>query len=261
MKTFAYTIEGAVAWLRLNREKVLNALNQQFFEDLNHVLDELGALKSLRVLVITGTGKSFAAGADIAEMSLMNSAAAQAFSERGQQTFERLAGFPVPVISAINGFALGGGLELAMACDIRIASDRARFGQPEVSLGLIPGFGGTQRLAHLVGYSDAIYLLTTGVMIKAEEALRIGLVQKVVEHEKLDMEVSRMADVIVSRGPEAVRRVKEVTRMVWNRLPDQGTRNEADVFSSLFKGEGAEGMSAFLEKRTPHWIMAEKQSL
>ena len=157
-------------------------------------------------MVITGEGKAFVAGADIAEMVDMTPGEGSAFGKVGQNTFRSLELMEIPVIGAINGFALGGGLELAMGCDIRIASSKAKFGQPEVNLGMIPGYAGTQRLPRLVGLGDALYLLMTGDMIRADEALRIGLVQKVVEPEELMDEVMKIAKTIILKGPKAVKK-------------------------------------------------------
>jgi enoyl-CoA hydratase len=159
----------------------------------------------------------------------------------------------IPVIAAINGYALGGGLELAMACDFRIASSKAKFGQPEVNLGMIPGYGGTQRLPRLVGIGDALYMLMTGEMINAETALRIGLIQKIVESEQLMDEALRIAETIISKGPMAVKKVKYVTRQGILSDFEEGCNQEALYFGSQFKAEGEKGMRAFLEKRKPDW--------
>ena len=159
----------------------------------------------------------------------------------------------IPVIAAINGYALGGGLELTLGCDIRIASTKAKFGQPEVNLGMIPGYGGTQRLPRLVGLGNALFLLMTAEVISAEEALRIGLVQKVVEHEQLMEETLKIARAILSKGPEAIRKVKYVTRTGIQEDFMMGCELESEYFSSQFKAEGEEGMKAFLAKRKPNW--------
>jgi enoyl-CoA hydratase len=178
---------------------------------------------------------------------------AEAFSLRGQNTFRGFSTVEVPVIAAINGFALGGGLELALACDFRIASSTAKFGQPEVNLGLIPGYAGTQRLPRLIGMGDALFMLTTGEMITAADALRIGLVQKVTEPEQLMDEAFRIAGVIASRGPDAVKLVKFVARQGYQVSLAQGSQLEAQSFGQLFGKQGTEGMKAFLEKRKPQW--------
>ena len=236
-----------------SRPKALNALNSQFFDEMNDLLDNVEKQKDIRVLIITGEGKAFAAGADIAEMVDMNSEQAQQFSLKGQAVFLRLEQLAIPVIAAVNGFALGGGCELMQACDIRIASAAAKFGQPEVNLGLTPGYAGTQRLPRQIGGANALYLLLTGDMISAEEALRMGLVQKVVEPEDLLEEAMKIARTIGSRGPAAVAKVKKLVREGLQIDFSKAARMEAEFFGSLFGNEGTEGMRAFLEKRKPSW--------
>lgn len=245
--------EGNIVVLTLSRPQALNALNTKFFDEMDHFLDSMAHDGTIRVLIITGEGKAFVAGADIAEMVNMNGEQARAFSRKGQEVFDKIGVMPFPVIAAINGYALGGGLELAMACDIRIASDKAKFGQPEVSLGLIPGYAGTQRLPRLTNLADALYLLTTGEAVDANTALAMRLVQKVVEPEKLMEEAMRIANVIASRGPMAVKLVKSVTRNGLNGSFNEGELLEAKHFGDPFGTEGTEGMKAFLEKRKPEW--------
>jgi enoyl-CoA hydratase len=248
-------ITDGIALVTISRPQALNALNTRFFHEMDELTASLQASGNIRVMVITGEGKAFVAGADIAEMVHKDSAEGSAFSRLGQNTFRNLERMPFPVIAAVNGFALGGGLELAMACDFRIASAKAKFGQPEVNLGLIPGYAGTQRLSRLTSLGDALFLLTTAEMIGAEEALRIGLVQKVTEPEQLIEEVMRLAKLIASKGPKAVQKVKQVTRKGFFMGLDEGSELEADEFGSLFGpgAEGEEGMKAFLEKRQPNW--------
>jgi len=248
-------ITDGIALVTISRSQALNALNTRFFHEMDELTASLQASGNIRVMVITGEGKAFVAGADIAEMVHKDSAEGSAFSRLGQNTFRNLERMPFPVIAAVNGFALGGGLELAMACDFRIASAKAKFGQPEVNLGLIPGYAGTQRLSRLTSLGDALFLLTTAEMIGAEEALRIGLVQKVTEPEQLIEEVMRLAKLIASKGPKAVQKVKQVTRKGFFMGIDEGSELEADEFGSLFGpgAEGEEGMKAFLEKRQPNW--------
>ncbi len=248
-------INEGVALITISRPKAMNALNTAFFDEMNSMLDELQSDDDVKVMVLTGDGKAFVAGADIAEMVNKDQAAGQAFSKYGQETFDRVEAMPFPVIAAVNGFALGGGCELAMSCDFRIASSKAKFGQPEVSLGLIPGYAGTQRMARLIGKADAMYLLLTADMIGAEDALRLKLVQKVFEPEMLMEEVMKIAKNIASKGPQAVRKVKEVTRMGLNASFAEGSDMEAKHFGTLFGegSEGKEGMTAFLEKRKPNW--------
>jgi len=246
-------LEGAVLSVIINRPESLNALNTDFFDELDKLLGKEASQPEVRTVIITGIGKAFVAGADIAEMVNKTPAEASDFSRRGQKTFQSIVNHPVPVIAAINGFALGGGLELALACDFRIATTTAKFGQPEVNLGLIPGYAATQRLTRLVGMGTALFMLTTGEMISAEEALRFGLVQKLTEPDKLMEEAMRLANVIASKGPRAVRTVKSVTRNGYHMPFPIACELESQTFGTLFEGEGIEGMKAFLEKRKPIW--------
>ncbi len=248
-------LEEGILLITITRPKAMNALNAQFFREMDELVASVKADKEVRVVVITGEGKAFVAGADIAEMVNKNQAEGEAFSRLGQNTFRSLEKLDTPVIAAVNGFALGGGMELAMACDFRIASTKAKFGQPEVNLGLIPGYAGTQRLSRLTGMGNALYLLMTAGMIGADEALRIGLVQKVVEPEALMDEVMKIAKNIASKGPQAIKKVKVVARRGYEMSLDEGADLEAEAFGSLFgdNSEGREGMQAFLEKRKPEW--------
>jgi len=239
--------------ITISRPEALNALNTNFFNEMDHLLDSVANDDSVKILVITGEGKAFVAGADIAEMVDKNSSQGTRFSLHGQSVFRKMEKLEKPIIAAINGFALGGGLELALACDIRLASAKAKFGQPEVNLGLIPGFAATQRLPRLIGMGNALWLLMTAEMIDAAEALRIGLVQKVFEPEKLMDEVTTMAQLIISKGPKAVKIMKKVVRQGMEMDFDAGSRLEAAEFGSLFGNEGEEGMRAFLEKRKPNF--------
>ncbi len=247
------SLEGPTALLTICRLEALNALNSKFFEEMDFYISEISSDKRIRALIITSEGKAFVAGADIAEMVNMSPEEGRRFSERGQAVFNRLADLPFPVIAAINGFALGGGLELAMACDFRIASANAKFGQPEVNLGLIPGYAGTQRLPRLTNLADALYLLTTGEVIDAPTALQMRLVQKVTEPETLMEEARRLAGLIASRGPLAVELVKKVTRKGLELPYREGEKLESIHFGDPFGNEGAVGMQAFLEKRKPEW--------
>lgn len=244
--------EGIIT-VTVSRPEALNALNSTFFAEMDDLIAAVADRSDVRVLIITGEGKAFVAGADIAEMVDMDSAQGTAFSKAGQHTFQGLENLEIPVIAAVNGFALGGGCELALSCDIRIASSKAKFGQPEVNLGLTPGYAGTQRLPRLVGLGDALYLLLTGDIISAEDALRLGLVQKVVDPENLPSEAMELARKIASKGPKAVRKVKQVVRRGLLSDFDAGSAMESDAFGSLFGNEAAEGMRAFLEKRRPNW--------
>lgn len=247
------SMEGATAILTISRPQALNALNSGFFEEMDFYISEISSNPAIRALIITGEGKAFVAGADIAEMVNMSSDEGRNFSARGQAVFNRIGELSFPVIAAINGFALGGGMELAMACDFRIASSNAKFGQPEVNLGLIPGYAGTQRLPRLTNLADALYLLTTGEVIDAQTALQMRLVQKVTEPENLLTEVRRLADLIATKGPLAVKLVKEVTRKGLGMDHAEGEKLESTHFGDPFGNEGAEGMKAFLEKRKPVW--------
>ncbi len=202
------TKENHIATITINNPKTLNALNTAVLKDLEQVFDDLQADKSVRVVILTGEGRAFVAGADISEMADMNEAQGKDFGAFGAKIFRKIETFPKPVIAAVNGFALGGGCELAMACDIRVASDKAKLGQPEVGLGIIPGFSGTQRLARLVGMGMAKELIYTANVIDAKEALRIGLVNRVVALEDLMTETLKMAQMIVNRAPIAVEYTK-----------------------------------------------------
>ena len=248
-------IRDGIAVVVLQRPEALNALNTLFFDEMDRLVTQLSQDKSIRAMVITGEGKAYAAGADIAEMVHKTSEEGAAFGRRGQKTFRSLELLPFPVIGAINGFALGGGMELAMACDFRIASTKAKFGQPEVNLGLTPGYAGTQRLPRLVGLGNALYLLTIATMIDAQEALRMGLVQKVTEPEELLNEAMKLAETIAQKGKQAVEKVKMLTRKAMETDLETGSKLEAEHFGSLFgdNSEGREGMQAFLEKRKPNW--------
>jgi len=248
-------LEDGILLVTISRPKAMNALNTQFFNEMDELVASVKNDPEVKVMVITGDGKAFVAGADIAEMVNKNQEEGETFSRLGQNTFRGFEKLDIPVIAAVNGFALGGGMELTMACDFRIASTKAKFGQPEVNLGLIPGYAGTQRLSRLTGMGNALYLLMTADMIGADDALRIGLVQKVVEPEALMDEVMKIAKNIASKGPQAVKNVKDVARRGYELSLDEGADLEARAFGSLFgdNSEGREGMSAFLEKRKPNW--------
>jgi enoyl-CoA hydratase len=220
---------------------------------MDALVAEIGGRADIKAVVVTGDGKAFVAGADIAEMVAKTPDEARAFSRLGQRTFRSLELLEKPVIAAVNGFALGGGCELALACDFRIASTKAKFGQPEVNLGLIPGYAATQRLPRLIGLGHALYLLLTAEMVGAEDALRMGLVQKVVEPEALLPTAVETARTIAAKGPLAVRLVKRVARAGLLGSFEAGCELEAEAFGLPFGNEGAEGMKAFLEKRKPEW--------
>jgi enoyl-CoA hydratase len=246
-------VADAVAVVTVSRPQAMNALNTRFFQEMDALVAEVGGRADIKAVVITGDGKAFVAGADIAEMVGKTPDEARAFSRLGQRTFRSLELLEKPVIAAVNGFALGGGCELALACDFRIASAKAKFGQPEVNLGLIPGYAATQRLPRLVGLGHALYLLMTAEMVGAEEALRMGLVQKVVEPEALLPAAVEMAKSIAAKGPRAIRLVKRIAREGLLKDFEAGCALEAEAFGLPFGDEGAEGMRAFLEKRKPEW--------
>jgi enoyl-CoA hydratase len=247
--------DDGVAVLTVNRPKSLNALNPQTLEEIDKAIDEAEQNDKIKVLVITGAGdKAFIAGADITEFPKMNSLQAYKFAEKGQNVFFRLEQLPKPVIACVNGFALGGGCELAMSCDFIYASDKAKFGQPEINLGIIPGFGGTQRLARLVGRAKAKELCMTGEMISAEEAKNIGLVAKIFPAESLLEETLKVASALAQKSQVALRAVK--------RVIDEGVGSdlrsacllEANAFALTFaSGDAREGVQAFLEKRKPNF--------
>jgi enoyl-CoA hydratase len=246
-------VAEGIAVVTISRPQALNALNSRFFQEMDSLIAEVGVRDDIRVLIITGEGKAFAAGADIAEMVDKTQDQAAEFSKVGQRTFRSLELLTMPVIAAVNGFALGGGCELALACDFRIASAKAKFGQPEVNLGVIPGYAATQRLPRLIGLGNALFLLLTGEMIGAEDALRMGLVQKIVEPDELMPAALGLAKTIASKGPRAVKLAKHVTRQGFLMDFEAGCALESGMFGSLFENEGAEGMRAFLEKRPPQW--------
>lgn len=248
-------ITDGIAVVTISRPEAMNALNTRFFNEMDDYVARIRNNESVKALIITGEGKAFVAGADIAEMVNKTPEEGKVFSMLGQNTFSSFGELSIPVIAAVNGFALGGGLELAMGCDFRTASTKAKFGQPEVNLGLIPGYAGTQRLSRLTSMGDALYLLMTADMIGAEDALRIGLVQKVFEPEALMEETLKIARNIASKGPSAIKKVKQVVRKGIELSLKEGEALEAEEFGSLFGegNEGKEGMKAFLEKRKPVW--------
>ena len=244
-----YEVEGAVGTITINRPKALNALNSQVLDELNETLDAVD-LDTVRCLVLTGAGdKSFVAGADIAEMSSLTKAEGEAFGKKGNDVFRKLETFPIPVIAAVNGFALGGGCEISMSCDIRICSDNAVFGQPEVGLGITPGFGGTQRLARIVGVGKAKEMIYTASNIKADEAYRIGLVNAVYAPEELMPAAQKMAAKIAANAPIAVRACKKAINDGLDAAMDDAIVIEEKLFGSCFETEDQRaGMANFLEK-------------
>jgi enoyl-CoA hydratase len=245
-----YEVEGAVGVVTINRPKALNALNSAVLDDLEAVLDAVD-LEAVRALVLTGAGeKSFVAGADIGEMSTLTKAEGEAFGKKGNDVFRKIETFPIPVIAAVNGFALGGGNEIAMSCDIRLCSDNALFGQPEVGLGITPGFGGTQRLARLVSPGMAKQIIFSNSNIKADEAYRIGLVNAVYPQEELLPAAKKMAARIAKQAPIAVRACKKAINDGLQVDMDQALVIEEKLFGSCFETyDQQEGMANFLRKK------------
>ena len=245
-----YAVAGAVGVITINRPKALNALNSAVLDDLEAVLDAVD-LEAVRALVLTGAGeKSFVAGADIGEMSTLTKAEGEAFGKKGNDVFRKIETFPIPVIAAVNGFALGGGNEIAMSCDIRLCSDNALFGQPEVGLGITPGFGGTQRLARLVSPGMAKQIIFSNSNIKADEAYRIGLVNAVYPQEELLPAAKKMAARIAKQAPIAVRACKKAINDGLQVDMDQALVIEEKLFGSCFETyDQQEGMANFLRKK------------
>ena len=252
MEYIKLAVEGNVGVLTVNRPAALNALNDQVIRELNEALDTVD-LDTVRCLVVTGEGqKAFVAGADIGQMSGLTKAEGEAFGKLGNDVFRKLETLPIPTIAAVCGFALGGGCELAMSCDIRLCSDTAVFGQPEVGLGITPGFGGTQRMARLIGMGRAKELLYTARKVKAPEALAIGLVQGVYPVEQLMEEALKMAARIAGNAPIAVRATKKAVNDGLQVDMDRAIEIEEQLFGSCFETEDQKNaMGAFLEKRKP----------
>ena len=252
MEFIKLAVEGNVGVLTVNRPAALNALNDQVIRELNEALDAID-LDTVRCLVVTGEGqKAFVAGADIGQMSGLTKAEGEAFGKLGNDVFRKLETLPIPTIAAVCGFALGGGCELAMSCDIRLCSDTAVFGQPEVGLGITPGFGGTQRMARLIGMGRAKELLYTARKVKAPEALAIGLVQGVYPVEQLMEEALKMAARIAGNAPIAVRATKKAVNDGLQVDMDRAIEIEEALFGSCFETEDQQNaMGAFVEKRKP----------
>lgn len=250
MEFVTYEQEGFVGVVTINRPKALNALNSGVLEELEATFDQVD-LETTRVIILTGAGtKSFVAGADIAEMSTLTKEEGEAFGKKGNDVFRKIETFPLPVIAAVNGFALGGGCEISMSCDIRICSENAVFGQPEVGLGITPGFGGTQRLARIIGVGKAKEMIYSASNIKAEEAYRIGLVNAVYSQEELMDMAKKLANKIARNAPIAVRACKSAMNEGLDVDMDKAVVVEEKAFGSCFETEDqVEGMKAFLEKR------------
>ena len=250
MEYITYEAEGQIGIITINRPKALNALNSTVLDELDKTLDAVD-LEVIRCLILTGAGeKSFVAGADIGEMSSLTKAEGEAFGKKGNDVFRKLETFPIPVIAAVNGFALGGGCEICMSCDIRICSENAVFGQPEAGLGITPGFGGTQRLARIVGTGKAKEMIYGARNIKAEEAYRIGLVNNVYPADELMAAANKLDTTIARTAPIAVRNCKRAINEGMQVDMDQAIAIEEKLFGDCFEShDQREGMAAFLEKR------------
>jgi len=245
--------DGAIGILTINRPKALNALNWDTLKDLGSFVEKDLPNQELRVLIITGAGdKAFVAGADIAQMSEMSSAEFREYVDYAHKIYDLIENSPYPSIAAINGYALGGGCELALACDIRIASEKAKLGFPEVKLGIFPGWGGSQRVTRIMGNGKAKELIYTGEMVSAEEALRLGLVERVVPHEAIMKEAMELAGSIAARAPLAISAAKQAINTGSEMKLKEALNLEKQLIDSCFDTDDrAEGMKAFLEKRDP----------
>jgi len=254
-KTIIFQIEGALATVTFNRPIALNAISTELLNEFSKVLDEISANESIRVLILTGSGeKAFIAGADITELAKLDALQAKNFSTQGHRAINKLQNLPIPVIAAVNGYALGGGTEIALASDFVYASENAVFGLPEITLGIIPGFGGTQRLARLTGLNRAKEMIFTGKMIKSDEAHTIGLVNKVCSPDKLMEETVKTAETIAGKGAVSLRAAKQVINNGVNADLATGCQMEIDAFALCMASEDAyEGTHAFLEKRAPEF--------
>ena len=249
-QTLLASLENGIYTITINRPDKLNALNKDVFTDLNTALDEIESNQEIKSVIITGAGsKAFVAGADITEFNALNKGQAMALAKRGQDTFARIENSLKPIVSAVNGFALGGGCELAMSCHFRLASENAKFGQPEVNLGLIPGYGGTQRLVQLIGKGKAMELLISAHMIDANEAKQLGLVNYVTSADTLLDHTKKILDIINSKAPLAVAGCIKAANAVFDESKD-GYALEIEEFGNTFDTEDMkEGVAAFLEKR------------
>ena len=254
MQFVRYEVEEHVATLTIDRPDKLNALDGQVLGELGEALGRLATDKAVRCLILTGVGKAFVAGADIAAMQGMSPAEAEGFSRQGHSVFAAIESLPFPTIAAVNGFALGGGCELALACDFIYASSKARFGQPEVKLGVIPGFGGTQRLARRVGVGQARELIYTGAMFKADVAKDVGLVNRVCEPDALLPQARETAQTIAAQGPRAVEAAKRLLLAGPEMSLPEANGLEAVAFGKCFETEDQrEGMRAFLAREEPNF--------
>jgi enoyl-CoA hydratase len=248
-----FDVMDRIGLVTINRPKVLNAISVKTLEELKTVIMEVSSDRNIHVLVITGAGeKAFVAGADITDFPKMNSLQAKLYSEMGQDVFFQLERLPIPVIACVNGFALGGGCELAMSCDFIYASEKARFGQPEINLGILPGFGGTQRLSRLIGRARAKELCMTGALVTAQQAYDYGLISKIFPPDRLLEETMKTAKALAAKSHSALRAVKQVIDCGSNVDLRSGCAFEAEALGVLFSGRDKhEGVSAYLEKREP----------
>lgn len=242
------------AWLTIERPDQLNSLNRPLLRELNEAISTIDSRDGLRVAAVVGEGRAFIAGADIPTMKRADAAERQSFVELGHEVTANLSGLDIPVVAGVDGFALGGGLEVAIACDIIVASRRAEFGLPETSLGLIPGFGGTQRLARFVGWHRAREMVLTARRVDAAEAHRMGLVARLFDVDVFDNKLDELIDTLTSRAPLATRTAKDVMRRGADQTLEEGLASERDAFVDIIGSEDAdEGMSAFLESRDPEF--------
>ena len=249
-----FEVKEGIGYVTINRPQAMNALNEDVLGELLDVFTKIESDETVKAVILTGEGKAFVAGADIAQMSKLNALEGRSMMTLGHKVMNLIENIEKPVIAAVNGFALGGGCELAMACDIRIASEKAKFGQPEVGLGIIPGFGGTQRLARLVGKGMAKYLIMTAEMIPASEAFRIGLVEKIATPEELMVEAEKVAKTIISKAPVAIATAKTAINNGYDMDMKSASKFEIETFTAAFGSQDkAEGMAAFLEKRAPEF--------
>lgn len=249
-----FEVKEGIGYVTINRPQAMNALNEDVLGELLDVFTKIESDETVKAVILTGEGKAFVAGADIAQMSKLNALEGRSMMTLGHKVMNLIENIEKPVIAAVNGFALGGGCELAMACDIRIASEKAKFGQPEVGLGIIPGFGGTQRLARLVGKGMAKYLIMTAEMIPASEAFRIGLVEKIATPEELMVEAEKVAKTIISKAPVAIATAKTAINNGYDMDMKSASKFEIETFTAAFGSDDKqEGMAAFLEKRAPEF--------
>lgn len=242
-----------IGTITIDRLEVMNALNSLFFSELSNIVEKIDFEENIHVLIITGQGNTFAAGGDISEMRNLSKDEAFEISTKAQACLQSVRDLKIPVVAAINGYAFGGGCELAMACDFRIASSLAKFSFPEINLGLIPGGAGTQQLPRLVGLADAMYMLYTADRITAQDALRIGLVQKIIDERDFYKEIDILANNIASKSYNVIKKIKNILWKSQNHDFTTGCKFEAETFSSLLANEGKEGINAFFEKRDAKW--------